>query len=860
MFYIKKIIVTLILILVISNNTFSQITNINIGTTPNDGTGDTLRSSFQKVNYNFNYLKSQVVTTNDSRAITLTNTANQFVGTVNATGGNVVTNLQSTLFLGQASTNGALGIWDNSSPGYDEIYPDGTGKLTSGAGFSGVFSGIFTGNGSNITSLNPANLIAGNLPSGVKSSAGNTLLDSATPIPSTNLVNTTGTFTPTGSNSVAVIAQANLPAGVVTNWSQQVSVFTTAHGITTLPADNLNQFWATAAQYGIAASNVVAAGAFAQAFNPTNSSTDLCGNSFSLTNARYVSRYGVWITNSQLVISNLPAMSNQLVVISYRNNSTMWNYTLNQGTYSGYYSGVPGGYPLFGMFDNSRSNGWEVYDDMIAESDPWLGGQTPRPRAYNPFNTVSNGIYSIYDGYTNNVNADNYSALSMPAWLTSLAATYDTFNNRRYVGDNITKNLAFGNSNGVVQMFMNGSQGYFGSYYTWDGNHHATGTMTPTFNPTNLVTMPLNTLIIGNYDPMGRGTNINYSFELQSYLVLNLPPTSNNIYAAEVMVDCLDPRTSEVFFVGDSEGDENYLGWRGTNSYPAIFQEENPDVKVYPFQVGGAALIPQSGNAGFLGSNYITQYVFGSPSHVPTVKDKKYAFEYYINDVNSSTVPASKVYTNYLWVDQNLVRPVGGRLYVASAIYGGTNLWNANNVTYRTNTTAYNSLLWQNRHNFSGGVVDFGSKFPAYDMDNFSLGIVTANDLHPSWTNGWMVSRDWAESWRNAFAGGLPQGNDSYCDNGTNLIFPNTGLNTVIYNNAVATNVVTLTLPWYSQPNQTITYVSQGGVTNFNLTSGVVGSAGTFFTGGLIAPTSLSANSMVTFKSLGHMGAWIRTQ
>lgn len=53
------------------------IQTINIGTSANDGTGDPLRTAFQKVNNNFAYI--QTSSSNITEAVTLDDTANQVI-------------------------------------------------------------------------------------------------------------------------------------------------------------------------------------------------------------------------------------------------------------------------------------------------------------------------------------------------------------------------------------------------------------------------------------------------------------------------------------------------------------------------------------------------------------------------------------------------------------------------------------------------------------------------------------------------------------------------------------------------------------------------------------------------------------
>lgn len=50
---------------------------VNVGTLPNDGEGDPLRTAFQKINNNFNFI--QQTSTNITSAVTLDNTSNQVI-------------------------------------------------------------------------------------------------------------------------------------------------------------------------------------------------------------------------------------------------------------------------------------------------------------------------------------------------------------------------------------------------------------------------------------------------------------------------------------------------------------------------------------------------------------------------------------------------------------------------------------------------------------------------------------------------------------------------------------------------------------------------------------------------------------
>jgi hypothetical protein len=80
----------------------TSISLVNVGTTANDGTGDTIRSAFQTVNNNFSYLTSYTITTATNSSVLYANTgARKFVANGVGTLSNVWINLPSTSADGQ---------------------------------------------------------------------------------------------------------------------------------------------------------------------------------------------------------------------------------------------------------------------------------------------------------------------------------------------------------------------------------------------------------------------------------------------------------------------------------------------------------------------------------------------------------------------------------------------------------------------------------------------------------------------------------------------------------------------------------------------------------------------------------------
>jgi hypothetical protein len=113
------------------------IANINIGTSPNDGTGDTLRHGFQIVNNNFSYVSTIIDSTSGNV------TSNYFIGNgstiTSITGANVTGNVASATFAYTAGT-----VTTNAQPNINSL-----GTLN-----GLTLSGNITGTNSNVNLIN----------------------------------------------------------------------------------------------------------------------------------------------------------------------------------------------------------------------------------------------------------------------------------------------------------------------------------------------------------------------------------------------------------------------------------------------------------------------------------------------------------------------------------------------------------------------------------------------------------------------------------------------------------------------------------------------------------------------------------
>lgn len=82
--------------------TQASINLVNVGTSANDGTGDTIRSAFQTVNNNFSYLSGYTITTATNNTVLNANLGiRKFVANGTGTLSNVWINLPSTAADGQ---------------------------------------------------------------------------------------------------------------------------------------------------------------------------------------------------------------------------------------------------------------------------------------------------------------------------------------------------------------------------------------------------------------------------------------------------------------------------------------------------------------------------------------------------------------------------------------------------------------------------------------------------------------------------------------------------------------------------------------------------------------------------------------
>ena len=80
----------------------SAINLVNVGTSANDGTGDSIRAAFQTTNNNWSYITSYVITTATKNSLLLANTgARKFVANGVGTLSNVWINLPATGWDGE---------------------------------------------------------------------------------------------------------------------------------------------------------------------------------------------------------------------------------------------------------------------------------------------------------------------------------------------------------------------------------------------------------------------------------------------------------------------------------------------------------------------------------------------------------------------------------------------------------------------------------------------------------------------------------------------------------------------------------------------------------------------------------------
>ena len=146
----KKIILLLALLPTI---VFGQITNVYIGATPNDGTGDTLPIAFTKINYNFGYFASILLLNSNNLPSIRTNQNWLLWNTTNLL--NLTSNQSLTISALQTNgvfTNGAFAghfVDTNGSTGTATYVPTANGDGTwdwmpPSGGSSGVTNFVFT--------------------------------------------------------------------------------------------------------------------------------------------------------------------------------------------------------------------------------------------------------------------------------------------------------------------------------------------------------------------------------------------------------------------------------------------------------------------------------------------------------------------------------------------------------------------------------------------------------------------------------------------------------------------------------------------------------------------------------------------
>jgi hypothetical protein len=165
----KKVIYLICLSLITTGQAFSQIQDINIGTTANDGTGDPLRTAFTKTNANFDFLDARATasgtntyTATISPAITSYVTGQRyFITFVNAnTNSSVTINLNALGAKNIVKTGGAsLSSGDIQAGQVVQLYYDGTNMQIVGDGGSGSAAatwGTITGTLSSQSDLNSA--------------------------------------------------------------------------------------------------------------------------------------------------------------------------------------------------------------------------------------------------------------------------------------------------------------------------------------------------------------------------------------------------------------------------------------------------------------------------------------------------------------------------------------------------------------------------------------------------------------------------------------------------------------------------------------------------------------------------------
>jgi hypothetical protein len=150
---------------------FAQITNVNIGSYPNAGNGDTARTAFDKINNNFDYVESQILSLPTTNAPIFLDTTLQGVttnsgiisgGSLSNIDGTGVANVNAAKLNGYSASNF---IASGSQMNFDggDITSDGNGniKLVDGDIITAPGGGVFANGGIVLTNNGTPEVLAG---------------------------------------------------------------------------------------------------------------------------------------------------------------------------------------------------------------------------------------------------------------------------------------------------------------------------------------------------------------------------------------------------------------------------------------------------------------------------------------------------------------------------------------------------------------------------------------------------------------------------------------------------------------------------------------------------------------------------
>ena len=213
---------------------------INIGTTPNDGTGDTIRNAFDKVNDNFDEVYSGL--SFSSNNINVANTIIVGNSTVNTIANSTLVQVANSTATANL-TVGSLVI------GLSTV---NTTTVSVGANVVVQASGLFAGNSTVNSTLNSTTLQVSNATSSVTLNGGTLLVGNSTvnssvnssvlTIASANV--TTNTFT-LGSSSGTANGYTVLPNALKLQWGNYTSANSTANVISFTAAFTTNVYSVT---------------------------------------------------------------------------------------------------------------------------------------------------------------------------------------------------------------------------------------------------------------------------------------------------------------------------------------------------------------------------------------------------------------------------------------------------------------------------------------------------------------------------------------------------------------------------------------------------------------------------------------